>query len=139
MENNEFYATMEERFSKDSLISIATINAKNIPSVRTVDALYIDGSFYSITYQTSNKMKQIGNSDLVGICGEWFQGHAKGSDLGYIKLDSNSEIFNKLKDAFSSWYSNGHINEADEKNIILKLEVVDGVIFKDGKMYKLNK
>lgn len=34
-----------KRFSKDSLISLAT-SVENVPYVRTVDAFYDDGAFY---------------------------------------------------------------------------------------------
>ena len=49
---------INERFSKDTLLSLATLDGKQ-PKVRIVDAYYEDGAFYIVTYLLSNKMKQI--------------------------------------------------------------------------------
>ena len=46
---------MTERFGKDSLIALATAE-NNIPHVRTVNAYYEDGCFYTITWAKSGKM-----------------------------------------------------------------------------------
>ena len=35
-----------ERFSKDSLMALATVDAKGIPWVRTIDAIFYQDSFY---------------------------------------------------------------------------------------------
>ena len=40
---------MNERFGKDSPISIATMDGSRL-SVRTVDGYYEDGAFYVVTY-----------------------------------------------------------------------------------------
>ena len=49
---------MIERFEKDNIIALATVE-NGMPCVRNVDAYYEDGAFYVITYALSNKMKQI--------------------------------------------------------------------------------
>lgn len=49
---------MEERFGKDDIIALATLDG-NMPSVRNVDGFYEDGALYTITYALSGKMKQI--------------------------------------------------------------------------------
>ena len=41
---------LNERFSKDSLMALATVDAKGIPWVRTIDAIFYKDSFFSITY-----------------------------------------------------------------------------------------
>ena len=64
----EINALLTERFSKDSLIALATTDG-NTPHVRTVDAYYMDGAFYCVTYALSGKMKQIAANPAVGICG----------------------------------------------------------------------
>ena len=59
MKNNEITnAIIQERFGKDSLIALATVDG-DIPAVRTVNTVYIDGAFYVVTYALSGKMKQI--------------------------------------------------------------------------------
>lgn len=57
---------MNERFGKDSIIALATID-EGIPYVRSVNAFYEGGAFYIITYALSNKMKQIEKNPIVAI------------------------------------------------------------------------
>ena len=58
---------MVERFGHDTPISLATID-QNIPAVRIVNSYYEKGSFYTITYALSNKIKQIEAHPTVAIC-----------------------------------------------------------------------
>ena len=66
---------LNERFSKDSLMALATVDAKGIPWVRTIDAIFYKDSFFSITYALSGKVEQIRNNPTVAISGDWFSGH----------------------------------------------------------------
>ena len=99
--NKEFDEILNDRFENDSLISIATVDNTGMPWVRTVDAIYIDGAFYTITNATTNKMKHINENPVVAICGEWFSGHGKAESLGYIRNEENKNIADKLRTAFS--------------------------------------
>lgn len=134
--NKEFDNILIERFSNDSLISVATVDNNGTPWVRTVDAIYINGAFYTITHNSTNKMKHISENHIVAICGEWFSGHGKAESLGYICKEENKHLADKLRNAFAAWYSNGHTNENDINTIILKITVTDGIIYKDGKRYE---
>ena len=134
--NKEIDEILKERFEKDSLISIATVDKTGKPWVRTVDAIYINGAFYTITHNSTNKMKHINNNPVVAICGEWFSGHGKAESLGYILNEENKDFADKLRKAFASWYDNGHTNESDINTIILKITVTDGIIYKDGKRFE---
>ena len=127
---------LNERFGKDSLMALATVDEKGTPWVRTIDAIFYEDSFYTITYALSNKVKHIKNNPTVAISGDWFSGHAIGENLGHIKLEKNKEIADKLRTAFASWYDNGHTNEEDPNTIILKIKVMDGILFKDGTRYE---
>lgn len=129
-------AILTERFGKDSLIALAT-EAEHIPSVRTVNALYLDGAFYVVTYALSGKMMQVRKNPTVGICGEWFTAHGIGEDLGHVLLTENSAVMDKLRAAFASWYSNGHVNEADPNTCLLRLRLTDGVLFSHGTRYDI--
>lgn len=102
---------LHDRFHRDSLIALATTDGL-IPSVRTVDAFYERGSFYTITHGLSGKMQQIAVNPNVAVCGDWFTGHAVAESLG-------------------------HTNEADPNTIILRLRLTDGVLFADGVRYEL--
>ena len=124
-------AILAERFGKDSLIAVATIEGTT-PHVRAVDAYYLDGAFYCVTYALSNKMRQIEINPLVGVCGEWFTGHGVAKNLGHVLLEENRAMMDILRSAFSAWYSMGHVNEEDPNTILLKITLTDGVIMAQG-------
>ena len=137
MKNNEITnAIMQERFGKDSLIALATVDG-DFPAVRTVNTVYIDGAFYVVTYALSGKMKQIAKNPTVAICGDWFTAHGVGENLGHVLLEENQNIMEKLRTAFSAWYNNGHTNEADPNTCLLKIRLTDGVLFSHGTRYDI--
>lgn len=123
---------LQERFGKDSLIALATVDPDGIPWVRTVNACFWGDSFYIITYAVSSKMKQIAFRPLVAVSGDWFTGHGTAENLGHILLEQNEETAKKLRAAFASWYENGHTNEADPNTIILRIRLKDGILFDHG-------
>ena len=127
-------AILRERFGKDSLIAVATCE-DNTPYVRTVDAYYLDGAFYCVTYALSGKMRQIEKNPAVGVCGEWFTGHGMAENLGYVLLEENRTMMDILRPAFASWYSLGHVNEDDPNTILLKITLTHGELMKDGVKY----
>lgn len=135
--SEEAKKVMNERFGKDSLISLATIDGE-VPSVRTVDGYYEDGAFYVITYALSNKMRQIAKNPIVAISGDWFTAHGKGDSLGYFCKEDNKEIAQKLRKAFAEWIDNGHNNFDDENTIILRIQLTDGVLFSYGTRYDID-
>lgn len=128
---------MNERFGKDSLISLATLDGTR-PAVRIVNSYYENGAFYTVTYALSNKMKQIQANSAVAICGEWFTAHGVGENMGYICNEDNTEIAIKLRKAFSAWYSNGHTDESDPNTIILRIRLTDAVLFSNGTRYDID-
>lgn len=128
---------MNERFGHDTLLSLATMDG-TAPSVRIVNSYYEKGSFYTITYALSNKMKQIAKNSAVAICGEWFTAHGRGENMGYIRDEKNAEIADKLRNAFSEWYSNGHTDESDPNTVILRIRLTDAVLMSHGTRYDLN-
>lgn len=128
---------MNDRFNKDSLIALATLNG-GTPDVRAVNSYYENGSFYIITYVLSNKMKQIAENPIVAICGDWFTGHGIGENLGWILDEKNADMANKLHTAFADWYSNGHTNEADINTVILRIRLSDGVLLHHGTRFNID-
>ena len=134
---DEIQVIMNERFGQDTLLSVATVD-NGIPYVRTVNGYYENGSFYIITYALSNKMKQIKKFPDVAVCGEWFSGHGIGENMGYILKKENEEIANKLKKVFAAWYTNGHTDENDINTCILRIKLIDGVLFSNGKKYDID-
>lgn len=127
---------MAERFGKDTVIALATIE-NEMPYVRYVNAYYENGAFYIITYGLSNKMKQIEANPSVAIAGEWFTAHGRGCNLGYFGKEENHGIAEKLKSVFSEWIDNGHNDFDDENTIILCVKLTDGLLLSHGTRYEL--
>lgn len=134
--NEELKEIMKERFGKDSVIALATIN-QGIPYVRNVNAYYEKGRFYIITHACSNKMKHIEKESMVAIAGEWFTAHGEGINLGYFGKEGNREIADKLRIVFAKWINNGHNDFNDENTIILCIKLVDGVLLSHGTAYDI--
>ena len=132
--NQEVEKIMLERFGKDTIIALATIE-KGVPHVRYVNAYYENGAFYIITYALSNKMKHIERNPVIAIAGEWFTGHGKGINLGYFRKKENDAIAEKLKRVFAEWIDNGHNDFDDENTIILCVELTDGLLLSHGTRY----
>ena len=133
--DEEVEKIMIERFGKDTVIALATIE-NGIPYVRYVNAYYENGTFYLITYALSNKIKHIENNSTIAIAGEWFTAHGKGINLGYFGKKENQVIAEKLKKAFAEWIDNGHNNFDDENTIILCIELTDGRLLSHGTRYE---
>lgn len=129
--NEKTKQIMNERFCKDSVIALATVE-NGVPYVRNVNAYYENGAFYVITHGLSDKMKQIANSPVVAVAGEWFTAHGKGESLGYFGNPENAEIAGKLKEVFAEWIDNGHNDFGDINTCILRIKLTDGVILSHG-------
>ena len=132
--NAEIAALMKERFGHDTLIALATMDG-DFPAVRTVNAYYEDGCFYTITYALSGKMRQIAVNPRVAICGDWFTAHGIGESMGHILLSENADLAVTLRTAFSKWYGNGHIQENDPNTVILRIRLSDGILLSHGSRY----
>lgn len=135
--NAESKRIMDERFGKDNVIALATVEGE-MPAVRSVNGYYEDGAFYVITYALSNKMKQIEKNPNIAIAGDWFTAHGKGINLGYFCKEENKEIAEKLRKAFADWIDNGHNDFEDENTCILCIQLTDGVLFSHGKRYDID-
>ena len=128
---------MEERFGHDTLLSVATVQGE-VPFVRIVNAYYEDGAFFVITHALSGKMEQIRENPSVAVCGEWFTAHGIGENLGHFCAEENAAIAAKRREAFSSWYQNGHVDERDPNTCILRIRLSDGVILSHGTRYDID-
>ena len=126
-----------ERFGKDSIIALAT-TVDETPYVRNVNAFYVDGAFYVLTYRLSNKMKQIEVNPIVALAGDWFTAHGKGVNLGYFGKEENKDIANKMREAFSEWIDNGHNNFDDVNTCILRIDLIDGLLLSHGTRYEID-
>lgn len=125
---------MAERYGKDDLWPIATINGKN-HGVRFVNGYYEEGAVYTVTYALSTKMKHIEANPEVAVCSFWFTGHGIGENLGWVRDEKNMDIMKKLRAAFAEWYGNGHTNEEDPNTCLLRIRLTDGVLIDHEKKY----
>ena len=130
-------AIMDQRFGRDRMISLAT-SVDDLPSVREVNGYYRDGSFYIITHALSAKMEQIARNPRVALSGEWFSGHGLAENLGHVLKEENRELIFTLRQVFSSWYHNGHVDEADPNTCLLRVKLTDAVLWKDGTRYAID-
>ena len=128
---------LDQRFGRDRMISLAT-SVGDLPSVREVNGYYQDGSFYIITHALSGKMQQIALNPRVALSGEWFSGHGLAENLGHVLKEENRELISTLRQVFSSWYHNGHVDETDPNTCILRVRLTDGVLWKDGVRYEMD-
>ena len=128
---------MNERFGHDTLIALATTD-ELVPFVRAVNSYYEDGKFYIITHAMSGKMKQIEKNTAVAICGEWFTAHGIGENRGHILAMKNKEIADKLREVFSEWYGNGHVDENDPNTCILCVHLTEGILLSQGTRYEID-
>ena len=135
--SKETVGVMNERFGKDSVISLAT-TINNVPYVRSVNAFYDDGAFYILTHAMSNKIKHISENPVVAIAGEWFTAHGKGLNLGFFGKETNKKIADKMRGVFSEWIDNGHNNFEDENTIILCVNLTEGILFSRGTRYEID-
>ncbi|MDR1598949.1 MAG: pyridoxamine 5'-phosphate oxidase family protein [Oscillospiraceae bacterium] len=128
---------LTERFGRDTLLSLATMDGAR-PSVRIVNSYYEDGSFYTVTYALSNKMRQIKANPAVAVCGEWFTARGIGENLGHVLDKRNAPLMAKLRAAFASWYGNGHTDESDPNTCVLRVRLTDALLLDHGTRYALS-
>ena len=135
--NAETKKVMDERFGKDSIIALATVE-EGMPAVRSVDGYYEDGAFYIITYALSGKMKQIEKNPVVAIAGDWFTATGKGVNLGWFGKTENKGMAEKLREIFAEWIDNGHNDFEDQNTVILCIQLEQGVLFSHGTRYEID-
>jgi len=120
---------------KDNVISLATIACEPAPSgnprpvSRDVNAYYEDGTFYTVTWATSNKMKQIAQNPEVSFSVNfgWLSGNGVGENLGWVLDPKNAEIREKLRKTFAEWYDTAN-DESDENCCYLAVRVARATI-----------
>jgi len=127
---------LHDRFHRDSLIALATTDGIT-PHVRMVDAFYTDGSFYVITHAQSGKMQQIARNPRIAVSGDWFTGHGTGESMGAFSAPENAPVADMLRHVFAAWLDNGHTDLNDPQTVILRIRLVDGVLFHHGTRYEL--
>jgi len=126
-----------ERFGKDTLISLATIDGKR-PAVRIVNGYYEGGAFYTVTFARSGKMKQFKKNPEAALCAEWFTARGVGENIGHVRDEKNAAIMAKLREAFAAWYNNGHVDKNNPHTCILRVRLTEGVLMSHGTKYEID-
>ncbi len=125
---------INEKYQSDTILLIATAN-HNVPTVRSVDSFYYDGSFWIVTDIRCNYVKEIQNNENVMIsdgghnrfwCKACVTGHPLDTDNASIR-----EVFLKV---FHHWYK--EVNNEDLKTVCyIKATPYKGYVHKDKKGY----
>ena len=124
----------EKLGNKDGLISLSTISlesgtgGRSRPAARLVDAYYEDGAFYTVTYATSDKMRQIAKNPEVAVCiiVENFTADGLGENLGWVCDEKNTEMMTKLRIIFAEWYNEAN-NDEDPNTCLLRIRLTKGL------------
>ena len=124
----------EKLGNKDGLISLSTIalepgaDGKSRPAARIVDAYYTDGAFYTVTYGTLNKMRQIAQNPEVAVCiiVENFTADGIGENLGWVCDEKNREMMATLRTVFAEWYYEAN-NDEDPNTCLLRIRLTKGL------------
>ena len=127
---------LKELFGGDVQFSLAT-TANNVPSVRVVDVTFEQGSFYIVTYATTQKVVELKQNPDVALCQEMHRFSGRAFVTGHPLAPENREIREKLIRVFAPWYFL-HNNEADENMCYVRVELTKGFFHKGGTGYKVD-
>ncbi len=124
----------EKLGNKDGLISLSTIalelgaDGKSRPAARLVDAYYEDGAFYTVSYATTAKMRQIAQNPEVAVCiiVENFTADGIGENLGWVCDVKNAQMMKKLRVIFADWYHDAN-NDEDPNTCLLRIRLTKGL------------
>lgn len=124
----------EQVGNKDGLICLSTIalepgaDGKSRPAARIVDAYYEDGAFYTVTYATTDKVRQIAQNPEVAICiiVDNFTADGLGENLGWVRDEKNAEMMAKLRTIFAAWYHEAN-NDEDPNTCLLRIRLTKGL------------
>lgn len=132
---DEAMKQLDEKFgNKDGFITLSTISetpssdGKCRPAARIVNAYYENGAFYTVTYATSTKMKEIAKNPEVAVCiiVDNFTADGIGENLGWVCDEKNVEIMKKIRQIFAEWYDQAN-NDEDSNTCLLRIKLTKGV------------
>lgn len=127
-------ALLTQRFAEEKLLALATAE-NNIPSVRQVNACYVDGAFYTLTARGSSKLRQIAQNPAIALSGHWFSGQGFAFDLGWAYAPENIELAKRLLPAFEGWLAEESLDLPKEAVHLLQLRLCRGRILDSGQAY----
>lgn len=132
----EGLGVLETLFARDYQFALAT-SSNNIPAVRFIDTFYDNGAFYIVTYGKSQKVKEIEENPTVSLSKDLYRFTGIARNIGHPLLKENLKIRDKLIQVFEPWYF-AHNNESDKNMCYIKVDLNQGLFYKDGTGYKVN-
>ena len=132
----EALEVMNKLYGKDSVLPLATVN-EGKANLRNINAYYKDESFYITTYALSTKVKDITSNPSVALAHDLFVAHGSASNIGHPLDVKNIDLRDELRRVFIAFYDK-HVDEQDENTCILKIDLIDAIIFDNNYKYTVN-
>lgn len=128
---------LAERYCNDTILLVVTAK-DNVPSVRSVDSFYYDGSFWVVTDLRCNYVQEIKSNKHVMISDGghnrfWCNAIVAGHPLD----EGNKEIREIYMKVFSHWYAEVN-NEELESVCYVKVTPYKGYVHKEKIGYTFN-
>jgi len=128
---------LKKKYNQDTILLIATAH-DNVPSVRSVDGFYHEGSFWIETDLNCNYVKEIqGNKYVMISDGGHNRFWCNAIISGHPLEEKNLKIRKVYKKVFSNWYEQVN-NEKVDSLCFIKVTPYRGYIHKDKKGYDFN-
>lgn len=132
---------------KETLLVLGTIKqeesdvGKPRPSVRMVNAIYDNGSFYVSTALSKRKTKEIEKNEEISLVtlGEAFAvlvANGKASNLGWVSDKKNHSIREKMRKVFPWWYDENDENSQD--SIVLRIDLTEATVGSSDEKYEVD-
>lgn len=120
-----------KKYSDDTIMLIAT-SKDNIPTVRSVDCFYYEGSFWVVTDLRCNYVKEIqANENVMVSDGGHNRFWCKGEVVGHPLEEKNLSIREVYKKVFNNWYEEVN-NEALDSVCFVRAQILKGYIHNDS-------
>lgn len=135
--NSDVESILREKYKEDTILLIATAN-NNIPTVRSIDTFYYQGSFYIVTDTSCNYVQEVINNENVMLSdGGHNRFWCKGEMIGHPLQEKNKEIRDVYMKVFHHWYKEVNNEELDTVCYI-KATPYKGYIHKDKVGYSFD-
>lgn len=137
IEESNIKEILKEKYSQDTILLIVTAK-DNVPSVRSVDSFYYDGSFWIVTDTRTNYVKEIQSNKYTMISDGghnrfWCEADVTGHPLD----EKNKDIREVYLKVFHHWYK--EVNNEDLETVcFVKVTPYKGYIHKDKLGYKFD-
>lgn len=130
IERSGLLEILTEKYQNDTILLIATAR-ENVPTVRSVDSFYFDGSFWIVTDRRCNYVKEIQDNEYVMISdGGHNRFWCKAVIAGHPLEPCNESIRKVFLRVFSHWYQEVN-NEELESVCYIQATPYKGYVHKD--------